>query len=158
MMPDEEQQEQQQERQNGPDDDDEEEDEEERRSNGQSRTRAWIDDFAKRKKTIKESIKRQYVELQTDAFAIPCPDGAMPNTITKNYGLLEEEPEMANGKAQKDHWDEGEMEVLCRFWFGHLKARTEVNGCRTGSVEKLYTSFHNRLMCRRPAKFRAENA
>ena len=61
------------------------EEEEPRRSNGQSRNRQWIDDFAKRKKAMKIKIKAQYEELNSAAFVIKCPEGEMPNcpnTIT----------------------------------------------------------------------------
>lgn len=108
-------------------DDADEEEEESRRSNGQSRNRQWIDDSAKRKKAMKIKIKAQYEELNSEAFVTKCPEGGMPNTITKDIGTLEKEPALELGKTQKDHWDEGEMECLCRFWFGHMKDTTEAN-------------------------------
>lgn len=98
---------------------------------------------------MKLKIKAQYEELTSAAFVVKCPEGEMPNTITKHIGTLEKEPALEghpNGKTQKDHWDEGEMECLCRFWVGHMKDTTEANGCRSGVVEKKYTTFHNKLI------------
>ena len=95
---------------------------------------------------MKIKIKAQYEELNCEPFVIKCPEGEMPNTITKDIGTLEKEPALELGKTQKDHWDEGEMECLCRFWFGHMKDTTEANGCRSGVVEKEYTTFHNKLI------------